>query len=66
MKSELEFFAFDVLGDFVDPKDISIDEKEKVVLVKRCPLDLVSTLTQEWERETRCTEWFDVGLVFLP
>ena len=64
-EKEVEQFCFDVLGDFVDPKDdIMIDEVrgEFRVIVRRTrgiPTDIIR---DEWNRNAKGTEFEKVSL----
>ena len=60
--SELEMLCFDVLGDFMDPQTISVDEEGGTVTVREYPPHLMGLLHEEWRHATVCTEFERVKL----
>ena len=64
---EVKDFAFDVIGDMVDPKNITViaDDKKIVVLVGRSfiPRELIF---DEWETKTKGTRFENVPVYVAP
>lgn len=68
--SNLDLFCFDVLGDWVDPKDISISHNRKEVRIpwpRTCPKELVPAIHSDWDHAIKGTEFADVKLtIYVP
>lgn len=64
--SDLEMFAFDVLGDFVPVKSIKVDEERNCVIVKDCPRHLMGMMHEDWRRSTFGSRYERVRLVLSP
>ena len=54
--SELRNVCFDVLGDFVDPKTIEIDERAGYVFVWVPPGTPTNHIRDDWNRAVRGTD----------
>lgn len=64
--SDLDFFAFDVLGDFVPVDTIYVDEERSVVVVKKCPRHLMGMMHENWKRSTFGSKYEKIRLVLSP
>lgn len=64
----LEFFAFDVLGDFVAPSSIKVLEDGSAVEVRipvGCPLGVAEMMEADWKREAPKAGFGDVELTVI-
>jgi hypothetical protein len=59
----LEALCFDVLGDFVDPRAIRIDEEAKTVRVPRLPSPIREIVEGEWKAATAGTGYDGYRLI---
>lgn len=64
--SDLDCFAFDVLGDFVPVDTIHADEERGVVVVKKCPRHLMSMMHADWKCSTFGSKYEKIRLVLSP
>lgn len=64
--TELECFAFDVLGDFVPVSTIVSDEARGAVIVKDCPRPLMRIMREDWRRATFGSKYERIRLVLVP
>lgn len=64
--SDLDFFAFDVLGDFVPVETIHVDKGRGVVVVKKCPRHLMGLMHESWKRSTFGSRYEKIRLVLSP
>lgn len=64
--NSLDLLCFDVLGDFVDPHDITVSFDRKQVTVKwprSCPIGVAKMMESDWKRAVEGTEFQDVKLI---
>ena len=64
--TDIEMLCFDVLGDFVDPKTIEVDEAEGTVTVHGCPNHLIRAVLDEWDAHSASIGGKKYHLVFAP
>lgn len=64
--TELECFAFDVLGDFVPVSSIVTDEERGAVTIKDCPPSLISIIREDWKRATYRSKYERIRLILIP
>ena len=64
--TDIEMLCFDVLGDFVDPKTVDVDEAKGTVTVHGCPRHLISAVTDEWHAHSDSLGGKAYCLVFAP
>lgn len=62
----LEMLAFDVLCDLIPPANVSVDETNRRVTVRKCPRTLMGMLHEEWRHATVGSEFADVKLTIEP
>ena len=54
--NDLEMLCFDVLGEFVDPKEIRIDRRSRTVTIPGLPSHLHGLVRGDWEAAIAGTE----------
>lgn len=64
--TDIEMLCFDVLGDFVDPKTVEVDEAKRTVTVHGCPRHLIRAVTDEWYANSDSLGGKAYRLVFAP
>ena len=64
--SDLDCFAFDVLGDFVPVDTIHADEGRGCVIVNKCPRHLMGMMHEDWRRATFGSKYERIRLVLSP
>lgn len=64
--SDLDFFASDILGDFVPVSTIVTDEMRGAVIVKDCPRCLMRVMREDWKRATFGSKYERIRLVLVP
>lgn len=64
--SDLDCFAFDVLGDFVPVDTIHVDEERGCVVVRKCPRHLMGMMHEDWRRATFGSKYERIRLVLSP
>ena len=64
--TDIEMLCFDVIGDFVDPTTVEVDEAKGTVTVHGCPRHLIQTVTDEWYANSDSLGGKTYRLVFAP
>lgn len=64
--TDIEMLCFDVIGDFVDPKTVDVDEAEGTVTVHGCPRHLIPMVKDEWDANSDSIGGKAYRLVFAP
>ena len=64
---ELEFFCFDVMGDFIDPGLIEVDEEARTVTVRVPDVSSIDDvlIREIWDEEAEEAGFGDCRLTFV-